>query len=116
MGLALPEAGDGFLCEGDPVNVYPFIEAEKQGSGGNVKRACELLKVSRAACYAARDGQSCDRDRHPPLPLLGGQTATLCIPHNFGIPPRTACRQGSKSQRQRQLKVSNGSPLDQGGR
>ena len=35
------------------MNVYPFIEAEKQGSG-NVKRACELLKVSRAAYYAAR--------------------------------------------------------------
>jgi hypothetical protein len=31
-----------------PVNVYPFIEAEK-ACGRNVKRACELLKVSRAA-------------------------------------------------------------------
>jgi putative transposase len=30
------------------VNVYPFIEAEKRGRR-NVKRACELLKVSRAA-------------------------------------------------------------------
>ena len=30
------------------MNVCPFIEAEKQGSR-NVKRACELLKVSRAA-------------------------------------------------------------------
>jgi hypothetical protein len=28
------------------VTVHPFIEAEKQG-GHNVKRACELLKVSR---------------------------------------------------------------------
>jgi putative transposase len=35
------------------VNVYPFIEAEKQEQR-NVKRACELLKVSRAAYYAAR--------------------------------------------------------------
>ena len=34
------------------MNVYPFIEAEK-ASSGNVKRACELLKVSRAAYYAA---------------------------------------------------------------
>ncbi|HEX3782774.1 MAG TPA: hypothetical protein VHX38_24170 [Pseudonocardiaceae bacterium] len=33
------------------MNVYPFIEAENAGSG-NVKRACELLMVSRAACYA----------------------------------------------------------------
>ena len=44
------------------MNVYPFIEAEKQGRR-NVKRACELLKVSRAAYYAARDGRPPDRDR-----------------------------------------------------
>ncbi|WP_433347497.1 IS3 family transposase [Microtetraspora malaysiensis] len=35
------------------MNVHPFIEAEKQG-GHNVKRACELLEVSRAAFYARR--------------------------------------------------------------
>jgi transposase InsO family protein len=40
------------------VNVYPFIDAEKKNSttdgrrGGNVKWACELLKVSRSAYYA----------------------------------------------------------------
>jgi transposase InsO family protein len=38
------------------VNVYPFIEAEKQnsaaGRAGNVARACGLLKVSRSAFYA----------------------------------------------------------------
>ena len=39
------------------MNVYPFIEAEKQDSG-NVKRACELLEVSRAAFYAHRSGPS----------------------------------------------------------
>jgi transposase InsO family protein len=44
------------------VNCYPFIEAEKVQQR-NVKRACELLKVSRAAYYAARDGQPADRDR-----------------------------------------------------
>ena len=44
------------------MSVYPFIEAEKQGSR-NVKRACELLKVSRAACYAARDGRPSGRGR-----------------------------------------------------
>jgi len=44
------------------VNCYPFIEAEKAGSR-NVKRACELLKVSRAACYAARGGQPSERER-----------------------------------------------------
>ena len=51
-----------FLCRGDPVNVYPFIEAEKV-QRRNVKRACELLKVSCAAYYAARTGQPPDRDR-----------------------------------------------------
>ncbi|MER6617528.1 IS3 family transposase [Streptomyces xantholiticus] len=35
------------------MTVHPSIEAEKQ-SGHNVKRACELLKVSRAAFYARR--------------------------------------------------------------
>jgi transposase InsO family protein len=35
------------------VNVYPFIEAEKQGQR-NVSRACALLQVSRAAYYAHR--------------------------------------------------------------
>ena len=44
------------------MNCYPFIEAEK-AQQRSVKRACELLKVSRAAYYAARDGQPCDRDR-----------------------------------------------------
>jgi transposase InsO family protein len=33
------------------VNLYPFIEAEK-AQQRNVKRACELLEVSRAAYYA----------------------------------------------------------------
>jgi transposase InsO family protein len=35
------------------VNCYPFIEAENAGDH-NVKRACELLKVSRSAYYADR--------------------------------------------------------------
>ncbi|GGU84812.1 transposase [Streptomyces albospinus] len=35
------------------MSVHPFIEAEKRG-GHSVKRACELLKVSRAAFYARR--------------------------------------------------------------
>ncbi|MFD0274210.1 IS3 family transposase [Kitasatospora sp. NPDC127111] len=38
------------------MTVHPFIEAEKQ-AGYSVKRACELLKVSRAAFYARRNGQ-----------------------------------------------------------
>ena len=59
-GRGHPQAGDGFLREGDPVNCYPFIEAEKSRRR-NVKRACELLKVSRSAYYAARGAEPSDR-------------------------------------------------------
>ncbi|WP_326695192.1 IS3 family transposase [Streptomyces sp. NBC_01766] len=38
------------------MTVHPFIEAEKQ-AGHSVKRACELMKVSRTAFYARRSGQ-----------------------------------------------------------
>jgi transposase InsO family protein len=41
---------------------YPFIEAEKQGDH-NVKRACELLQVSRSAYYADRAGGPSFRER-----------------------------------------------------
>ena len=44
------------------MNIYPFIEAEKV-QRRNVKRACELLKVSRAAYYAARNRQPSARGR-----------------------------------------------------
>jgi transposase InsO family protein len=44
------------------VNVYPFIEAEK-AQQRNVKRACELLEVSRAAYYAHRAGLPSARQR-----------------------------------------------------
>ncbi len=44
------------------MNCYPFIEAEK-AQQHNVKRACELLKVSRAAYYAARKDQPSKRAR-----------------------------------------------------
>ena len=37
------------------MNCYPFIEAEK-AQRRNVKRACELLKVSRAAYYQHAGG------------------------------------------------------------
>ncbi len=39
------------------MNCYPFIEAEKAGRR-NVSRACELLKVSRAAFYQHLSGPS----------------------------------------------------------
>jgi hypothetical protein len=60
-GRGRPEASDGFLHERDPVIVYPFIEAE-QAQQHSAQRACRLLQVSRAACYAHRAGPSA-RDR-----------------------------------------------------
>ena len=39
------------------MSVYPFIEAEK-AQQRNVKRACELLEVSRAAFYQHLAGPS----------------------------------------------------------
>jgi transposase InsO family protein len=44
------------------VNVYPFIEAEKTGEH-NVKRACELLEVSRSAYYQQKSGVKSVRER-----------------------------------------------------
>ncbi len=44
------------------MNVYPFVEAEKV-SNGNVKRACELLEVSRSAYYAHRTDQPTAREQ-----------------------------------------------------
>jgi transposase InsO family protein len=44
------------------VNVYPFIEAER-AQQRSVKRACELLEVSRAAYYAHRAGTVSSRQR-----------------------------------------------------
>ena len=38
------------------MTVHPFIEAEKR-AGHSVKRACDLLKVSRAAYYRRRGGE-----------------------------------------------------------
>jgi transposase-like protein len=47
---------------GDPVNVYPFTAAEQAGKH-NVKRACELLQVSRSAYYQHARGERSTRGR-----------------------------------------------------
>ena len=44
------------------MNVYPFIEAER-AQQRSVKRACELLEVSRAAYYTHRAGTLSARQR-----------------------------------------------------
>jgi hypothetical protein len=68
------------------VNVYPFIEAEKAGSR-NVKRACELLEVSRAAYYAAREGGLSDRGRED-----ARLTVLIKAGHKRGNPTRHLTR------------------------
>ena len=44
------------------MNVYRFVEAERV-SDGNVKRACELLEVSRSAYYQQRTDQGTVREQ-----------------------------------------------------
>ncbi|MGR6320709.1 hypothetical protein Q2K19_22255 [Micromonospora soli] len=44
------------------MNVYPFIEAE-QACRRSVKRACELMQVSRSAYYQHLRGERSERDR-----------------------------------------------------
>jgi putative transposase len=44
------------------VNVFPFIAAEQSGDH-NVKRACELLEVSRSAYYQQKSGVLSRRER-----------------------------------------------------
>ncbi len=50
--MAVLKRATTFLAKETPVKLYPFIEAEKVGQR-NVGRACQLLKVSRSAYYAA---------------------------------------------------------------
>jgi HTH-like domain len=83
------------------VNVYPFIEAEK-AQRRNVKRACELLKTSRAAYYAARKDHSSTRARDDAA--LAAQIKTLHEDSKgrYGAPRiyaqlRAACRKAANS-------------------
>ena len=56
------EACHSFLRQGDPMNVYPFIEAEKAEPEGNVAMACQLLEVSRSAYYEWSSGTPSARE------------------------------------------------------
>ena len=53
---------DSFLRQGDPVNVYPFIEAEKAEQDDNVAMTCVLLEVSRSAYYEWSKHVPCVRE------------------------------------------------------
>ena len=84
------------------MNCYPFIEAEK-AQQRNVKRACELLKVSRAAYYAARDGQFSARDREDAELTTRIRAEHKRSKGRYGAPRIHAelCRQGSRHSRKR---------------
>jgi putative transposase len=81
------------------VNVYPFIEAEKAGRG-NVRRACTLLEVSRAACYAWSAGTPCERQRRDAELLARIVEIHAASRHTYGSPRIT------RALRKRGVRVS----------
>lgn len=93
------------------MTVHPFIEAEKQ-AGHNVKRACELLKVSRTAFYARRNGNPGPRAvRDAEL------TQQITAVHErsrgtYGAPARP-CRAPPRRSR---MRTAPAGPADAGGR
>jgi len=95
-------SGPRLLRQGDPVNIYPFIEAEKRRRR-NVKRACELLRVSRAAFYQHLSGPS-RRDREDAELASQIQAVHEGSKGRYGAPPRVhpeLRRQGTRHGRKR---------------
>ena len=84
------------------MNCYPFIEAEN-AQRRNVKRACELLKVSRAAYYAARRDQPCKRARDDAALTAEIKTVHEDSKGRYGAPRIQAqlCGQGRRHSRKR---------------
>ena len=60
--------------------MYPFIAAEKAGKH-NVKRACELFKVSRSAYYQQKSGVQSRRQR------VDAQLTEQIVRSGSGFPP-----------------------------
>jgi transposase InsO family protein len=94
------------------VNVYPFIEAER-AQQRTVKRACELLEVSRAAYYAHRAGA-------PPARQLVDEQLTDQIRQahqaskgRYGAPRIHAqlCRRGHRHGRKRVARLMRAAGL-----
>jgi transposase InsO family protein len=84
------------------VNVYPFIEAERAGRV-NVRRACALLEVSRAAYYAWSTDAPCER-RRSDVELLERITAAHKASRGTYGAPRIAKalrKQGLRASRKR---------------
>ena len=93
------------------MNVYPFIEAEK-ACRRNVKRACELLKVSRAAFYQHLRGPSAREQQDAEL---AGQIAAVHQESKgrYGAPRVHAqlARRGHRHGRKRVARIMRASGL-----
>lgn len=81
------------------MNVYPFIEAEKRLQG-NVRRACALLSVSRAAYYAWSAADPEERRRGDEELLAAIRDAHRASRGTYGSPRIT------KALRKRGLRIS----------
>lgn len=84
------------------MNVYPFIEAEKQGQG-NLSRACALLQVSRAAYYSWSAADSEERRRADDELLQAIDDAHKASRGTYGAPriTRALRKQGRRVSRKR---------------
>jgi transposase InsO family protein len=84
------------------VNVYPFIEAEKQGQGC-VRRTCVLLSVSRAAYYAWSAAAPEERRRADDELLVAITDAHKASRGTYGAPriTRALRKQGRRVSRKR---------------
>jgi len=84
------------------VNVYPFIEAEKVRQG-NVRRACTLLSVSRAAYYTWSATDPEERRRSDDELLVAIKDAHEASRGTYGAPriTRALRKQGRRVSRKR---------------
>jgi transposase InsO family protein len=94
------------------VNVYPFIEAEK-AQQRTVKRACELLEVSRAAYYAHRAATPSARQRTDEALTERIRQAHQASKGRYGAPRIHAQlrRQGHRHGRKRVARLMNAAGL-----
>ena len=89
-------------------SVYPFIEAE-QAQQHRVQRACRLLQVPRAACYAHRAGPSA-RDRAGEVLAMRIRAAHAESKGRYGAPRVHAepARRGHRHGRKRIARLMTG--------
>ena len=94
------------------MRLYPFIEAEK-AQRRNVKRACELLKVSKSAYYAARGDEPSNRERNDAELAAQVKKVHEESKGRYGAPRVHAqlCAQGRRHSRKRVARLMRQSGL-----